>query len=161
MKKLVSFAIALIIAVMTMSAQNSSAFKQGYHGVVSASGHVGVNKGVPNNCIELSTSHGYNFGDGVYMGGGVGLNIALNGNLSSIPIFYEMKYNIIDWKISPYVSCQIGTSILGLDGPNLAFLASPRVGVDYRKVSICAGYRCEAGEMNKFHAVSLSVAINF
>lgn len=161
MKKIISIVISFGVTIVTMSAQNSSAFQHGYHGSVSLSGNIGINKGIPNNGIELSTSQGYNFGDGVYMGGGVGLNIALNGELSSIPIFYEMKYNMIDWKISPYISCLIGTSILDLDGPNLAFLASPRIGFDYRKVSICTGYRCEAGEMNKFHAVTLSVAINF
>lgn len=159
MKRIISMAIAILIASVTMSAQGSHAFEKGYRGNVSLTGNIGVNKGFMNNGIELTTSHGYNFGDGMYVGGGIGLNASMS-DYFDIPIFLDMKYNVLDWKISPYVDCRVGSVIWG-DGECLVFMASPGVGFDYRKMSFRIGYKCEAGYAFKLHTVSVGTSVNF
>ncbi len=125
MKKIVLIALAVIFTAATMSAQSGKAFEKGYRGNVSLTGNIGVNKAFFNNGIELTTSHGYSFGDGVYIGGGIGLNVSMG------------------------------------DAETLAFMASPGVGFDYRKMSFRVGYKCEAGWAFKLHTISIGTAVNF
>lgn len=159
MKKIVLIALAVIFTAATMSAQSGKAFEKGYRGNVSLTGNIGVNKAFFNNGIELTTSHGYSFGDGVYIGGGIGLNVSM-GDYVDIPVYLDMRYNILDWKFSPFVDCRVGTSIMG-DAETLAFMASPGVGFDYRKMSFRVGYKCEAGWAFKLHTISIGTAVNF
>lgn len=160
MKRLILIIAVFVLMVLGFGIQNAHAYEKGYNGNVSISENIGINKGLINNVVEITTSHGYNFGDGMYMGGGIGLNFGLNGSFAGVPMFYEMKYNIVDWKISPYVDCRVGTTI-GAEHDNPAFLVSPGFGFDYRKISFRAGYKCEAGGYVKLHSVALSIAFNF
>ena len=105
MKSIFTILAAFLLAAVCVSAQNSNAFEKGYRGNVSLTGNIGINKGQINNAVELTTSHGYNFGDGMYMGGGIGLNINFDG-YASIPVFLDMKYNIFDLSIK-YIVCYI------------------------------------------------------
>lgn len=61
----------------------------------------------------------------MYMGGGIGLNINFDG-YASIPVFLDMKYNIFDWTLSPYLDCRVGMEVLSA-GDYLAFMALPGV----------------------------------
>lgn len=159
MRKSVLILALLLLATLVTSAQNNRAFEKGYRGNVSLTGNVGINKGFINNGIELTTSHGYNFGDGMYMGGGVGLNISMNEYVD-VPVFFDMKYNILDWKISPYMDCRLGAVIMA-DADTFAFMVSPGVGFDYKKMSFRVGYKCEAGYAFKLHTISLGASFNF
>lgn len=160
MKKIISIAFAILLASVAMSAQGSHAFEKGYRGNVSLTGNIGVNKGLINNSVELTMSHGYSFGDGMYVGGGVGLNVSFN-NYVGVPVFLDMKYNILDWRLSPYVDCRVGMEVLCDNENELTFMASPGVGFDYRKMSFRIGYKCEAGSYFKLHTISIGTAINF
>ena len=82
------------------------------------------------------------------------------GDYVDIPVYLDMRYNILDWKLSPFVDCRVGTSIMG-DAEALAFMASPGVGFDYRKMSFRVGYKCEAGWAFKLHTISIGTAVNF
>jgi len=163
--------ILTVFAAMTVSAQGSRAFEKGYRGNVSLGGNISVTRGWINNSVELTTSHGYGFGDGMYVGGGVGLNVSFN-DYAGIPVFFDVKYNILDWKLSPYVDYRMGMEVMIVDDLGYAFIASPGIGFDYRKMSFRVGYKCEAGRVNdwnegpvvtlfKLHTISLSAAINF
>ena len=69
----------------------------------------------------------------MYMGGGIGLIINFDG-YASIPVFLDMKYNIFDWTLSPYLDCRVGMEVLSA-GDYLAFMALPGSGFDYHKIS--------------------------
>ena len=160
MKKLILMTVVLLFSGMALSAQGSRAFEKGYRGTVNIGGEISVTKGWPQNSVGLTTSHGYSFGDGMYLGGGLGFGIDMGGDYASIPVFFDAKYNIVDWKLSPYVDCRVGMELY-VDGGECAFMASPGVGFDYRMMSFRVGYKCKAGNGFKLNAVSLSVAVNF
>lgn len=160
MKKNILVGLFLFIAA-TMSAQESLAFEKGYRGSVGLGGNVSVTKGVISNSVELSTSHGYSFGDGMYIGGGIGLDLELDGGYAGVPVFFDMKYNIVDWKLSPYVDCRAGAEIILSEGGRNAFIISPGIGFDYRRLNLRVGYKCMAGSVYELHTMSLSVGINF
>lgn len=170
MKKMILTAVAVLFASVAVSAQGSHAFEKGYRGNVSVGGNISVTKGWQSHSVELTTSHGYSFGDGMYVGGGIGVDVNFSGDYSGIPVFLDTKYNIVDWKLSPYVDCRMGMeAFVGEDG--LAFIASPGIGLDYRRLSLRVGYRCEAGRAYgdsantyvffKINTISLSAAVNF
>lgn len=163
MKKVILSAVAFFLAAMVMSAQESHAFEKGYRGNMSVGGDISVTKGWTDNFVGLTTSHGYSFGDGMYMGGGIGLNLEFGGDYVCVPLFFESRYNIVAWKLSPYVDCRVGFEAIlpGGDGSAIAFMASPGVGIDYRRLSYRVGYHCMAGNSFKLHTISLSLAYNF
>ena len=87
MKRLVRSLCLSAIAVLLSStafAQQHRVFERGYAGNVSFS--AGAILGVPN--AQISTSHGYAFGNGLYMGAGLGID--LNPQFS--PIFADVRY---------------------------------------------------------------------
>lgn len=157
MRKLVLVVVSLLLTTLVSYAQSSHAFEKGYRGNVSLTGNIGISKGLSHNGIELTTSHGYSFGDGMYMGGGIGMNIV--NDCVNFPVYFDMKYNLLDWKLSPYMDCRVGVTIAGEDG--IPFMASPGVGFDYRKMSFRVGYKCEAGWGYKLHTVSIGTSVNF
>lgn len=159
MKKFILLVSALLLTNMAVMAQSSMAFEKGYRGNISLTGNFGVNRHLINNGVEITTSHGYSFGDGMYIGGGIGVNLSMN-NYMDIPVYFDIKYNITDWKLSPYVDCRTGFVIWG-DTAELAFMASPGVGFDYRKMSFRTGYKCEAVSNFKFHTISVGISVNF
>lgn len=173
MKKLV---LVLCVALITMSvaAQESFSYRKGYRGDVSLGGSVGVTKDVRNDAFSLSTTHGYSFGDGVFVGAGVGVNI-LTTDQVTIPVYVVGKYTFLDNNITPFVDCRVGAEavVYNLD-KGRAFMVSPAVGVDLGRFSIRAGYLCEAGRYSyydksnpgnvtpfKLHSVTVSAAVAF
>lgn len=79
---------------------------KGYRGNVSAS--------ISFDCIFkndiagfISTSHGYDFGKGLWLGGGIGVLLPVD-EVPSLPFYSEIKYTCLKEKISPYISCKIG-----------------------------------------------------
>lgn len=173
MKKLV---LVLCVALITMSvaAQESFSFRKGYRGDVSLGGSVGVTKGVRNDAFSFSTIHGYSFGDGVFVGAGVGVNL-LTTDQVTIPVYVVGKYTFLDNNITPFVDCRVGAEavVYNLD-KGRAFIVSPAIGVDLGRFSIRAGYLCEAGRYSyydksnpgnvtlfKLHSVTVSAAVAF
>lgn len=179
MKKLF---LMTILALMTLSAsaQRSFSYEAGYRGNVAFNGSFGVNNGLVNNSCGLTTSHGYSFGNGAYIGGGAGFSAMFLDGLA-IPVFVDAKYNILDWKVSPFVDFRMGLeAILSeyIEYSGMAFLASPGIGVDMGRFTVRAGYQCDAGKASvsfsdgfngteygrmrfKFHAITVSFAVNF
>ena len=61
--------------------------------------------------IGVTTSHGYSFGNGLWMGGGISVECFWDQN-PSIPIFAEAKYSYDLGKVDPFVSCRIGVCVV-------------------------------------------------
>ena len=66
MRKLVLVVVSFLLTTLVSSAQSSHAFEKGYRGNVSLTGNIGINKGLSHNGIELTTSHGYSFGNSFF-----------------------------------------------------------------------------------------------
>lgn len=173
MKKLF-LCVALIVLCLGAMAQESFSYRKGYRGDVSLGGSVGVTKGVRNDAFSFSTIHGYSFGDGVFVGAGVGVNI-LTTDQVTIPVYVVGKYTFLDNSITPFVDCRVGAEavVYNLD-KGRAFIVSPAIGVDLGRFSIRAGYLCEAGRYSyydksnpgnvtpfKLHSVTVSAAVAF
>ena len=148
MKKFVLL-ICLLGLGIGLDAQESYSYKKGYRGDVSVGGIVGVTKGIRNDAFSLSTVHGYSYGDGLFVGGGVGLN-AFFSDLVTVPVFAVAKYNFIDKVFSPFVDCRLGgEAMLQNNDKGLAFVVSPGVGVDFKRVNFRVAYLCEAGKFTE------------
>lgn len=173
MKKLILVLCVALIAV-SVAAQESFSYRKGYRGDVSLGGSVGVTKGVRNDAISFSTTHGYSFGDGVFVGAGAGVNI-LTTDQVTIPVYVVGKYTFLNNNITPFVDCRVGGEavVYNLD-KGRAFIVSPAVGVDLGRFSIRAGYLCEVGRYSyydkadpgnatlfKLHSVTISAAVAF
>ena len=160
MKKLVLITIALVFAAISISAQEYGGFKKGYSANISTGLGISVSKTDPANFVSITTSHGYSFGDGMYVGGGIGLEPQINGHAARIPIYFESKYNIEKSTLSPFVDCRMGCNyIIGYD--SIRYFLSPGVGFDYHRLSYRINYICETGGNFKKHAISFTTGINF
>ena len=103
---------------------------------------------------ELSTSHGYSFGKGLWMGGGFGISVSSDFG-ALLPLFAEVKYSILhNKKVSPYVDCRLG---LISDFDDTVVLFSPSFGVDIDRFSVF-GQFTSIGGANIF---SFGAAWNF
>lgn len=172
MKKFLTVLLSIVLAATAMNAQPAGhSFKKGYRGNISLGGSYGVTKGISWNSVSFSTSHGYSFGDGIYLGVGVGMNFQMSEEFN-VPVFIDAKYNIIDWKLSPFVDCRLGGEYIFDDeggfGPGI--IVSPGIGVDFHRFTLRIGYMCEAGRYKpyesasfafKLHSITTTIAFNF
>ena len=122
--------IALLFIVfsllsLSLGAQSNHSFKKGYHGFVEV-GAAAVNgqiqKGFvksateryledqmqPGEMIRLSTVHGYSWGNGVFLGGGVGYSFELLESAQYASFFADAKYNFKDASASPFLEGRMG-----------------------------------------------------
>lgn len=101
-------------------------------------GNVGVTVSAQGPGCNVTTSHGYSFGNGLWMGGGVGLSFSDYYDCIYIPVFAEMKYSFTpERKVSPFVDCRLGymTELDYMFG-----YVSPAVGIDINRFSVFASY---------------------
>ena len=103
---------------------------------------------------EFTTSHGYSFGNGLWMGGGFGVSASSDFG-ALLPLFAEVKYSILhDRKASPFVDCRLG---LISDFDDTVVLFSPSFGVDIDRFSVFA----QLSSIGGANIFSLGAAWNF
>ena len=132
MKKTVLMMVAVLCCV-AVSAQNrkNASHVMGYSPSVEAGVSLNEYYTVP----YVTTSQGYCFGNGLYIGGvaGVSFNSAeINGKSSRvlIPLLAEIKYSFIDRLASPFIGLK-GGGILDCTALGIGYIVRPYVGVDY------------------------------
>ncbi len=124
--------LGLLAAGFSAMAGNPLA-KQGYVGNVSVSVTPVLGVGV-----DVLTSHGYSFGNGLWMGGGAGVSFAGVYDGIFIPVFTEAKYTFMrERKASPFLDCRFG---IMTDVEDTYLQVSPSAGVDINRFSIYAVY---------------------
>lgn len=120
------------------------------------------------NTWGITTSHGYSFGNGLYVGGGVGFAAELTRSTISrsisdeldpeysytpesswkatylVPVFAEIKYSFINMLASPFVSLRAG-SYADITNTGLRALVNPAIGIDISRFSIKVGYEYQLG----------------
>lgn len=98
---------------------------------------------------EFSSSHGYCFGNGLYVGGGAGFYAEFLPDYKTIPTYYipvfaDVKYNITNTLVSPFISLRGGVDFdVCRTGMNINL--NPAVGLDISRFFINFGYDTHLG----------------
>lgn len=158
MKKTVLMMVAVLCCV-AVSAQNrkNASHVMGYSPSVEAGVSLNEHYVVP----YVTTSQGYCFGNGLYIGGvaGVSFNSAeINGKSSRvlIPLLAEIKYSFIDRLASPFIGLK-GGGILDCTALGIGYIVRPYVGVDIWRFSLNVGVDYETAT----YATSVSTTTVF
>ena len=137
-------------------------------------------------CWNISSSHGFSFGNGLYVGGGVGFGAVLTkmeqnaksiGSESTqqpestwnakyyIPMFADVKYSFMKSFVTPFVDLR-GGAIADITDSGASLFINPAIGVDIARFSLKIGYEHQLGclgslDNTKVNIVKLSVAYTF
>ena len=123
----------------------------------------------------ITSSHGFSFGNGLYVGGGAGFGAELfkkaktpesNWNASYfVPVFADIKYSFTKTQVAPFVSMK-GGAIADITNKGIRTFANPAVGLDIARFSLKVGYEYQLGfwghlDGKHMHNVKLGVAYTF
>ncbi len=137
-------------------------------------------------CWNISSSHGYSFGNGLYIGGGVGFSAALtkaDKNTKSsntegayqpeskwdakyyTPMFADVKYSFMRSFVTPFIDLR-GGAIADISDSGASLFINPAVGVDIARFSLKVGYEHQLGcwgslNHTKANIVKLSIGYTF
>ena len=123
----------------------------------------------------ITSSHGFSFGNGLYVGGGAGFGAELTKNTKTpetnwnasyfVPVFADIKYSFSKTLVSPFVSLK-GGAVADITNKGIRTFANPAVGLDIARFSLKVGYEYQLGfwghlDGNHMHNVKLGVAYTF
>ena len=147
MKKIL-LVFVLILGCAVLSAQESRMFRKGYRGNVEIGNYAVFGKDKVGGIAQLTTTQGYSFGDGSFVGAGLGAGIDLNGDYY-IPLFLDAKYNFINRPVSPFAAVRTGLRI-GPDSEYLGYGVALGGGVDFGRYSIRLGYEYSVSKVTEY-----------
>lgn len=123
----------------------------------------------------IASSHGFSFGNGIYVGGGAGFGAELTKQADTsgsswnasyfVPVFADIKYSFMKTLASPFVSLR-GGAIADITNLGVRTFASPAVGLDIARFSLKVGYEYQLGfwghlDGKHMHNVRLGVVYTF
>ena len=123
----------------------------------------------------ITSSHGFSFGNGLYVGGGAGFGAELTKRAKApesnwkasyfVPVFADIKYSFSKTLATPFVSMK-GGAVVDITNKGLRTFANPAVGLDTARFSLKVGYEYQLGfwghlDGNHIHNVKLGVAYTF
>ena len=139
----------------------------------------------------ITSSHGFSFGNGLYVGGGAGFGAELTKNpvatasvaedvidpeysytpeadwnaSYSVPVFADIKYSFTKTLAAPFVSLK-GGAIADITNKGIRTFANPAVGLDIARFSLKVGYEYQLGfwghlDGEHMHNIKLGVAYTF
>lgn len=137
-------------------------------------------------CWNICSSHGFSFGNGLYVGGGAGFGAVLtkmeqntksidsNGTQQpesawdakySIPMFADVKYSFMESFATLFIDLR-GGAIADISDSGASLFINPAVGVDIARFSLKVGYERQLGcwgslNNTKRDIVKLSIAYTF
>ncbi len=147
----------------------------GYRGFVDLNWTVGIGESAGADYIGVLTSHGYQICPYIYTGLGIGVNYFYNGSAVNIPIFADIRSDILeDRAVTPFVDLKIGYSVLDAEGLYLSPSIGCRIkakrglafniGVGYTlqkyKFEIFDGYDYYGGNLN-LDGISIRFGVEF
>lgn len=119
-----------IAAAGTSGVSGNVLAEKGYAGNAGLSVSAGLGIGA-----DLFTSHGYSFGNGLWIGGGTGLSFPSPYDLF-LPLYSEIKYSFLaDRRVSPFLSARVG-GMTNFD--ECRMILCPAFGVDISRFSVFA-----------------------
>ena len=123
----------------------------------------------------ITSSHGFSFGNGLYVGGGAGFGAELTKNVTPlesgwnpsyfVPVFADIKYSFAKTFTTLFVSMK-GGAIADITNRGIRTFANPAVGLDIARFSLKVGYEYQLGfwghlDGKHMHNVKLGVAYTF
>jgi hypothetical protein len=123
----------------------------------------------------ITSSHGFSFGNGLYVGGGAGFGAELTKETYTpesdwnasyfVPVFADIKYSFTKTTVTPFVSLK-GGAIADITNKGIRTFANPAVGLDIARISLKVGYEYQLGfwgylDGKHMHNVKLGVAYTF
>ena len=100
---------------------------------------LGYNVGIGEYSIdrfEVQTSHGFKFSPCFFVGAGIGLEHYHKLDITAIPVFCDIRANILETLVSPTIGLKIGYSFKDVKG----FYMSPSVGCKMDAFIVSVGY---------------------
>ena len=143
MKKRMLLLLAVSVLSLSMKAQEKNVFyKKGYAPSIEIGGTFVDSFGFR---PEVLTSHGYCFGNGLYVGGGLGLGfehwtMKERENRFFVPVFVDLKYSFLNQLASPFVGIKAG-AMLDCTGLGIGYMVLPSIGVDIWRFSLSLGFQ--------------------
>lgn len=144
MRKTLLF-LLLTLCTLTLSAQESRMFRKGYRANIEIGNYTIIGKDQYGGLVQVTTSQGYSFGNGAYVGLGFGAGPGLDGSVY-IPLFMDAKYNFIDNKVSPFASVRTGIRFSPETSNYISWGFSLGGGVDFGRFSVKLGYEYSAAK---------------
>lgn len=160
---------ALALGVMGAQAQDETTkdyvnYERGYRADIQLSTSVSEQ-------YSITTSHGFSFGNGFYLGGGVGFTAETFLNFEDaphwlVPLFADAKYSFLNKRVSPFVAARVG-SVFNTEYKMNRMLINPMVGIDVRHFTVGLGYELQTAfkgvieNKASMHNVRLSVGYTF
>ena len=116
----------------------------------------------------ITTSHGFSFGNGLYVGGGAGFVAEFLPDYESlptylVPVFADVKYSFIDRVASPLLNIQTGV-YADITNTGVRYFLNPSVGIDVGRFAFKVGYEYQMGVWRHNHNVSkhnAKIAVSF
>ena len=159
------------LASMNVFASNEEENKN-IHYEQSYKGNVELSCGVKDTWSFLS-SHGYSFGNGLYLGGGSGFSAEFLPEYDSnprvlLPLFADLKYSFCNSVVSPFVGVRAGgyAHVNSEEVEGVRVFVNPAVGLEIKRFSIIIGYEYQHNawgfeQGNNKHRLRCGVAIMF
>ena len=140
MKKILIMAMAVLgFATQTFAGENVNLhFNKGYAADVQLTA-------ADVNMFHITTSHGWAFGKGLYLGGGAGFGAEWLGKVSESDVHYvpslfvNARWSMLNAKVSPFVDVK-ATQYIDLTAGNPNYGLTPAVGLDMGRASLSVGY---------------------
>ena len=134
--------LALALGIMSVDAQSKDYvdYERGYRADIAVSTSISEQ-------YTLSTSHGFSFGNGLYVGGGVGFTAETFLNFEDaphylVPLFADVKYTFLNKRVSPFVSARVG-GVFNTEYKMNRMLINPMVGINVRHFTVGLGYELQ------------------
>ena len=134
------FIFALCSSIVS-EAQTNRSYKKGYRGMVELENYATFGKDKVGGLFQISTTHGYSLGNGVFIGAGIGCGYGIASDQYLVSAFIDSKYTLFDTTVSPFVSARTGFC-LGTERNNLfGQMVSISFGIDVNRLSVKIGYQ--------------------
>lgn len=110
---------------------------RGYHGFIDAGWIVDCDDdhndddcgGDTYSRYEISTTHGYQFNNIIFLGAGLAMNYYPDIDLTGVPVYMNFKVNFAKSKITPYFDLKYGYSLGDIDGDYISLGFGMRFGI--------------------------------
>ncbi len=133
----------------------------------------------------LTSSHGFSFGNGLYVGGGAGFSAEMTKKPSFaakdidpefsytpesdwnasyfVPVFADIKYSFMNTLATPFVSMKGGT-VADITNIGARLYCNPSIGLDIARFSLKVGYEYQYGcwgHLNGTHSHKVKLGITY